>query len=35
MLFEAVDKGNDNDAEAAEAWDEDQADEILSEALNG
>jgi len=35
MLFEDIDKGDDNDAEAAEAWDEDQADEILSEALNG
>ena len=35
MLFENADKGNDNDAEAAEAWDEDQADELLTEALNG
>ena len=29
MLFEAIDKGDDNDAEAAESWDEDEADEIL------
>lgn len=34
MLFEDIDKGNDNDAEAAEAWDEEAAGEILAEALN-
>lgn len=33
MLFEAVDKGNDNDADIE--FDEDEADEILREVANG
>jgi hypothetical protein len=33
-LFADDDKGDDNDAEAAEAWDEDHAEELLAEARN-
>jgi hypothetical protein len=32
MLFAAEDKGSDNDAEGAEDWDEDEAENILKEA---
>jgi hypothetical protein len=35
MLFSNDDKGSDNDAENAEDWDEDVADEILKQAQNG
>jgi hypothetical protein len=33
-LFANNDKGDDNDAEAAEAWDEDHAEELLAEVRN-
>ena len=35
MLFSNEDQGNDNDAETAESWDEEAAEEMLKEALNG
>jgi len=31
-LFAAEDKGSDNDAEGAEDWDEEEAENILKEA---
>jgi hypothetical protein len=32
MLFAAEDKGSDNDAEGAEDWDQDEAEQKLKEA---
>jgi hypothetical protein len=34
-LFASADKGSDNDADAADSWDEDEADDILKAVANG